>query len=85
MMILYRLYNDTKAIWMGVFGMLLQFSVENYKSFKDKAILSLEASSDKELLDHVLNNGKDRYLKSVALFGANAAGKSNLFQLWKLR
>ena len=64
----------------GVFGMLLQFSVENFKSFKDKAILSLEASSDKELLDHVLNNEKDRYLKSVVLFGGNAAGKSNIFQ-----
>ena len=26
--------------------MLLQFSVENYKSIKQKAVLSLEASSD---------------------------------------
>ena len=27
--------------------MLIQFSVENYKSFKDKAVLSMVASSDK--------------------------------------
>lgn len=60
--------------------MLLQFSIENFKSFKDKAILSLEASSDKELQDHVFCNGKDRYLKSAVLFGANAAGKSNLLE-----
>lgn len=60
--------------------MLLQFSVENFKSFKDKAVLSLEASSDTELHDHVVNVGKERLLKSVALFGANSAGKSNIFQ-----
>lgn len=60
--------------------MLLQFSVENFKSFKDKAVLSLEASSDKELQDHVVSVGKERLLKSVALFGANSAGKSNLFE-----
>ncbi|MCR5742299.1 MAG: ATP-binding protein [Lachnospiraceae bacterium] len=59
--------------------MLLQFSVKNYKSFKEKTVLSLEASSDKEHLDNLTIQGKDRILKSVAIFGANASGKSNIF------
>ena len=61
-------------------GMLLQFSVENFRSFKDKAVLSLEASADKELPDNVAFTKKNRVLKTGAVFGANAAGKSNLFK-----
>lgn len=60
--------------------MLLQFSVENYKSFKERTVLSLEASTDKELENNVTRLGKDKVLNSAAVFGANAAGKSNLFQ-----
>lgn len=59
--------------------MLLQFTVENYKSFKECAVLSLEASKDDELEDNLTTIGKYRVLNSVTVFGANAAGKSNLF------
>lgn len=59
--------------------MLLQFSVENFKSFKNKAVLSLEASADKDLPYNVTDLGKDRCLNSAVIFGANAAGKSNIF------
>lgn len=59
--------------------MLLQFSVENYRSFRTKAVLSLEASSDKELPDNVVYVRKQRVLKGAAIFGSNAAGKSNIF------
>lgn len=59
--------------------MLLQFSVENYRSLKEKIVLSLEASSEKEHIENVCSYEKDRILKSVAVFGANASGKSNLF------
>lgn len=59
--------------------MLLQFSVENYKSFKERAVLSLEASTDHELESNLTLVGKKRILNSAAVFGANAAGKSNLF------
>ncbi len=60
--------------------MLLQFSVENYRSFKGRAVLSLEASVDKELNTNLTTIGKERVLNSIAVFGANAAGKSNLFR-----
>ena len=60
--------------------MLLQFTVENYKSIKNPAVLSLEASASKEHPNNVVEIGKDRVLKGAAIFGANAAGKSNLFK-----
>ena len=60
--------------------MLLQFSVENFRSFRTKAVLSLEASADKELATNVLETDKHRILKVAAVFGANAAGKSNIFK-----
>ncbi len=60
--------------------MLLQFSVENFRSFKTKAVLSLEASADKELPDNIVVCQKQRILKGAAIFGANAAGKSNIFK-----
>ena len=59
--------------------MLLQFSVENFRSYKDRAVLSMEASSDKELSSNVVDDGKNRTLKVATVFGANASGKSNLF------
>ena len=59
--------------------MLLQFSVENYKSFKDRTVLSLEGSVDKELANNYVLLGKEKVLKVISVFGANAAGKSNIF------
>ena len=59
--------------------MLLQFSVENFRSFKERTVLSLEGSSDKNLPNNVVEFGKEKILKVATVFGANAAGKSNLF------
>lgn len=59
--------------------MLLQFSVENYKSFKNKTVLSLEASCDTEHINNLAAVGNSKVLKVAAIFGANATGKSNLF------
>ena len=59
--------------------MLLQFSVNNFKSFKDMAVLSMEPSADKELPGNLTLIGKNRCLNTIAIFGANAAGKSNVF------
>ena len=59
--------------------MLLQFSVENFRSIKEKAVLSMIASADEQHSDNYSLLGKDKCLKTVAVYGANAAGKSNLF------
>jgi AAA15 family ATPase/GTPase len=60
--------------------MLLQFSVENFKSFKEKAILSMSASKDQEHVDAVASVGKNTILKTIAMYGANASGKTNMIK-----
>jgi hypothetical protein len=58
--------------------MLIQFTVGNFKSFKDKATLSLEATHDEwRDDDNVAQSRGKRLLKAVAIYGPNAGGKSN--------
>ncbi len=67
--------------------MLLQFSAENYLSFKQKGILNFEASAIKEFSENLftpLNFYDVTLLKSVALYGANSSGKSNLLKAFAL-
>ncbi len=61
--------------------MLLEFTVENFRSFRDPTTFSMMASSDKSLpdnLSHVKSIKDDRVLNSAVLYGANASGKTNL-------
>lgn len=58
--------------------MLIQFSVENYLSIKDKVVLSMLASKDNEHPAHLVVDGNNKYLKSTVIYGANASGKSNV-------
>lgn len=65
--------------------MLLQFSIKNYRTFKEKAILSLIASNyDKETREeeNILAEKTFglRLLKSAVIYGANASGKSKLLE-----
>ena len=60
--------------------MLISFSVENYRSFADEQTLSLEAVKDDAHPDHVVDCGRFSLLKTAALYGANASGKSNLLK-----
>lgn len=58
--------------------MLVMFKVKNFMSFKDEAILDLRATSYVQHPSHLLRgNEKYNLLKTVALYGANASGKSN--------
>jgi uncharacterized protein len=64
--------------------MLIEFSVGNYRSFKEKVTFSMVAanlvSQDKNLdTNNVFAVDKELSLvKSAAIYGANASGKSNL-------
>lgn len=60
--------------------MLIQFSVSNYKSIKEEVVLSVLAGSDKEHEEALISFRKENILPSIAIYGANAAGKSNLFK-----
>ena len=65
--------------------MLIQFSIQNYRSFKDRSTLSLVASNyDKDTREdeNIITNNKLGYriLKSSVIFGANAGGKSKFIE-----
>lgn len=56
--------------------MLLQFSVSNYRSFKETAVLSMEASKDHTHENHVSIFGKDRVLQNACILGPMLLGKA---------
>jgi len=58
-------------------AMLINFTVGNFRSFKDSKSLSLEATAIKELNEYVKIRGNLKLLPSV-VYGANSSGKSNL-------
>lgn len=61
--------------------MLISFTVENVKSFASTATLSMRAhKSDKTLAGSLLSDasGGDPLLPAAAIYGANAAGKTNM-------
>ncbi len=60
--------------------MLISFSVENYRSFADEQTLSLEAVKDNTHPDNVVDCGRFSLLKTAAIYGSNASGKSNLLR-----
>ena len=58
--------------------MLQQFIVENFLSFKNREIFSLQPSKGTLKKEHKIEPIKGQWvLKSAAMFGANAGGKSN--------
>lgn len=60
--------------------MILEFTVENYRSFYGKKTLVLEADKAlKECSDmNLFEYNKHTLLRSLAIYGANSSGKSNL-------
>ena len=58
--------------------MLIMFRVKNYASFKEEVILDMRAVSYKTMESHVLENNKNKVVKTMAIYGKNASGKSNL-------
>ncbi len=66
--------------------MLLEFNVTNFKSIKEKQALSMVADSGKELEQNTMDTGLKslpKALKVMAIYGANAAGKSNIIKAFK--
>ena len=59
--------------------MLIQFNFKNFKSFRDEATLDLSAAKMTEFSDRVVSEGNDKILPMAAIYGANASGKSNIY------
>lgn len=63
--------------------MLIRFTVENFLSFKDEVEFSMVPGGPRKHQDHIVTSGKrgdTRLLKTAVIYGANAAGKTNLIK-----
>ena len=63
--------------------MIIELSVENFRSIKTRQTFSLVQAKSQELADNTFNvdaPGVGRLLNSAAIYGANAAGKSNFIR-----
>lgn len=62
--------------------MLIRFRVANFKSIREEQELSLVAASLSEHRESLIQTGSDnlQLLRAAAIYGANASGKSTLFE-----
>lgn len=65
--------------------MLLNFKIKNFRSIKDEIVLDLQATSDKTMLAQAtFEKGDISFLKSAAIYGYNASGKSNVLKAFSV-
>ena len=64
--------------------MLIEFSVKNYRSFRDEAVLSMEANGSGTLKSVLIPFGGIQILPGVAIYGKNGGGKSNVIRAFWL-
>ncbi|OQY39406.1 MAG: hypothetical protein B6226_02010 [Candidatus Cloacimonetes bacterium 4572_65] len=60
--------------------MIIDFSVENYRSIKERKTINFIASSNSEQKDILLQTKEMSLVPSIGIYGANAAGKSNILK-----
>ncbi len=63
--------------------MLIEFTVDNFLSFRDRTTLSMAGSPDRSHMENLITlpiPKGSRLLRSAAIYGANASGKSNLIK-----
>lgn len=63
--------------------MLIQFNFKNFKSFREEATLDLSAAKMTEFSDRVVTIGNEKILPVAAIYGANASGKSNIYNAFE--
>lgn len=63
--------------------MLIQFNFKNFKSFREEATLDMSAAKMTEFSDRVVTVGSEKILSVAAIYGANASGKSNIYNAFE--
>lgn len=63
--------------------MLIQFNFKNFKSFRDEATLDMSAAKMTEFSERVVSMGNEKILPVAAIYGANASGKSNVYNAFE--
>lgn len=64
--------------------MLIEFKFTNYRSFRDEAVLSMEATGLSTFKECLQNYGNTRILPGIAIYGKNGGGKSNVIRAFWL-
>ena len=77
-----EIITNIKSKVFNIDNMLLNFSVENYKIFKERTTLSMIATFDKSHSNNVfqVNENQPRALKTCSIYGANASGKTKFIE-----
>lgn len=64
--------------------MLIEFKFGNYRSFREEAVLSMEATGLSTLKNSLIAYKTTKLLPSVAIYGKNGGGKSNVIRAFWL-
>lgn len=65
-------------------NMLIEFTFNNYRSFRDEAVLSMEATGLGAFKSTLINYKNAKILPGVAIYGKNGGGKSNVIRAFWL-
>ena len=63
--------------------MIISFSLQNYRSFKERQVLNLHVEQGDELPQNIATPDKEKKIpivRTAGIYGANASGKSNLLR-----
>ena len=64
--------------------MLVEFRFKNYRSFRDEAVLSMEAVGLASFKSCLIEQNNMKLLPGVAIYGKNGGGKSNVIRAFWL-
>lgn len=64
--------------------MLIEFKFANYRSFRDESVLSMEATGLGTFKKSLIEHGSYKLLPSIAIYGKNGGGKSNVIRAFWL-
>ena len=63
--------------------MIIQFRFENFRSFRQSALIRLQATGSKSHPHHLAALPCGQILKNLAIYGPNASGKSQLINAFR--
>lgn len=64
--------------------MLIEFQFKNYRSFRDEAVLSMEATGVGNFKNCLIEYNNKKLLPAAAIYGKNGGGKSNVIRAYWL-
>ena len=64
--------------------MLIEFKFGNFRSFRDEAVLSMEATGLSTFMNSLITYKTTKLLPSVVIYGKNGGGKSNVIRAFWL-